>query len=432
MALRVLFLTLIMCVFASFCYAEFEMTPGVNLSLEYDDNIYLDSDNEESDVIATVAPNISMTWETSRLDLSLFASVSFEKYMDNTDEDRVGAGESAQASRLDALARLYREVFFLRVSDSYQRVPIDEGGRGGENNRTVNLTDSNTLQINPYLQFEVMKDAQLQLGYTYTNLWYGNSNNDGNNDFGDDDVDDSESHLFSATLTKELSARTSTSLSGSYEEYRPKNPDDERVFGDAGTYEYDETNVSLGLSYQATERLQLQGSYGHGWLNYDVISNSDTSVWSVSADYEITSDYTVGTAYENSYVVSVDDGPSETDRFSAYLEYDERFIVNFTLFVNNSDYVEINREDDSYGGSISGELPFNDKTGITGLFRYENFDRDGFDAEEFDRYSTRFSLYYETRLGRVSTGYIYTNNDSDRSDEDYTNNIVFINASLKF
>ena len=158
MVLRALSLTLIMCFSVSLCYAEFEMTPGVNLSLKYDDNIFLDSDNEESDVITTVTPNISLSWETSRLDLSLFASVSMEKYMDNTDEDRIGAGESNQTSKLDALARLYRELLFLRVSDTYARVPIDEGGRGGENNRTVNLTDSNTLQVNPYLQFEIMKE----------------------------------------------------------------------------------------------------------------------------------------------------------------------------------------------------------------------------------------------------------------------------------
>ncbi len=421
MSLRTLFLTLVICFFASLCYAEFEMTPGVNLRLEYDDNIYLDSDNEKDDVITTITPSIDMKWETSRLDLSLFASVSMEKYMDNTDKDRIGAGESRQASSLDALARLYRELFFLRVSDTYARVAQDEGGRGGENNRTVNLTDSNILQVNPYLQFELMKDTQMQLGYTYENRWYKEK-----------DSDDAESHLFSASLTKELSARTSMSLSGSYKEYRPKNPDNVRIVGGGGTYEYDKKNVNIGLSYQVTDRLQLQGSYGHSWLNYDVTSDSDSDVWSANVDYEITSNYTVGTAYSVSYIVSVQDGASETDRLSAYLEYDDRFMLNFTLFANNSDYVEINRKDDSYGGQLSGELPFNDKTGITGLFRYTNFDRSGFDAEEFDRYSTKLSLYYETRLGRVSAGYIYNRNDSDLNNEDYTNNIVFINVSLRF
>ncbi len=422
MTLRAALLMLIFCPLALPCHALFTITPGVNLHLEYNDNIYLDSENEEDDVIATVAPNISMDWLTPRLDVSLFASVSMEKYLNNTDEDRIGPGESNQASNLTALARLYRDVFFLRVTDTYARVPVDEGGRGGENNRTVNLTDSNRLTINPYLQFELMKDTQMTLGYTYTNLWYE-----------EEEADDVISHLYSASLSREWSPRISMSLSGSHQEYRPKNADKVLVITGGGTYEYDEENVSIGLSYQATDRLFLSGSYGHSWLKYDVISDSDSDVWSANADYEITSNYTVGTAYSQSYVVSVDEGPSESDRLSAYLRYDERFIVNFTLFKRSNDFVEIDREDDSYGGALAGELPFNEKTGITGLLRYENFDRTGgFEEEQYDRYSTRFSLYYETRLGRVSAGYTYNRNDSDADGGDYTNNIVFIQASLTF
>ena len=235
-------------------YAEFTLTPGVNLRLEYNDNIYLDSDNEQDDVITTVSPNLSLTWETARLDVSLFASVSMEKYLDHTDEDRIGA-DSTQTSSLNALARLYRELFFLRVSDTYSRVPIDEGGRGGENNSTVNLTDSNNFQVNPYLQFQPMKDTQLQLGYTYENQWYGNqSSNNGSGSGGDD----AESHLFSGRLTRELSARLSMSLNGSYKQYRPKDPDKVIVPGDGGAYDYDQKSASVGLTYQATERLHAE------------------------------------------------------------------------------------------------------------------------------------------------------------------------------
>ena len=81
---------------------------------------------------------------------------------------------------------------------------------------------------------------------------------------------------------------------------------------------------------------------------------------------------------------------------------------------------------------LTGELPFNDKTGMTGLLRYANYDQSGVYEEQYDRYSAKFAVYYETRLGRVSTGYIFNKNDSDLDNEDYTNNIVFVDASLKF
>ena len=427
MSMRFALLTLLLSLLSLPCYADFTLVPGVDMRMEYNDNIYLASDNEEDDLITTLSPNISMTWETSRLDVSLFASVAMEKYLDNTDEDRIGAGESNQASSLTALARLYRDVFFLSITDSYQRVPIDEGGRGGENNRNVNLTDSNTLTINPYLNFPLMKGTQMRLGYSYTYQWYE-----------EEDGDDYISHLYSASLTNELSPRVTMTLSGSYKEYRPRDADDEicNWFGcvedRGGRYDYDQESVSVGLSYQATERLQLNGTFGHTWLDYDVKDKGDTEEWLVGADYEITSNYSVGTEYRKSVDISVEDGVSKTNRYSAYLRYDDRFIVDFTLFSRSSEYVEINRDDDSYGGALSGELPFNDRTGITGLLRYENFDRTGLDEEEFDRYATRFSLYYETRLGRVSTGYIYNLTDYNRGGDDYYNNIVFISASLRF
>jgi uncharacterized protein (PEP-CTERM system associated) len=166
-----LILTTVVLFCASPVHAEFTLTPGVDLRVEYNDNIYLDSDSEEDDVITTVAPNLELTWQTARLDVSLFASIGMEKYLDHTEEDRIGA-DSTQSSNLDALARVYRDLLFLRVSDSYLRVPINESGRGGEGNRTTNLTDSNTFEFNPYLQFELMKNTRMQLGYTYQNLWY--------------------------------------------------------------------------------------------------------------------------------------------------------------------------------------------------------------------------------------------------------------------
>ncbi|MGK2907448.1 MAG: TIGR03016 family PEP-CTERM system-associated outer membrane protein [Desulfuromonadales bacterium] len=443
MTWRLLFLTLSVCFCTSLVHAEFTLTPGVDMRVEYDDNIYLDSDNEEDDVITTVSPNLTLTWETARLDVSLFASIGMEKYLDHTDEDRIGA-DSTQSSSLDALARVYRELLFLRVSDSYTRVPIDEGGRGGEGNRTTNLTDSNTFEVNPYLQFELMKNTRMQLGYTYQNLWYE-----------EEEGDDAVNHFHYANVTRELSARTTLSLSGAYDQYRPKNPDEVLRFGEGGSYDYDQKSASVGLSYQATDRLRLNGQYGHTWLEYKVRNDSDSDTWSAAADYEISSNYTTGVQYSKSYIVSVEDGPSETDYLLAYLAYDERFSLRFSLFTSSSDYVEIKQSTDSYGGELSGDLPFNDKVGVTGLLRYTNYDdsgietsptvidtdnsfviiipgQSGLDAEEYDRYSMKFALYYETRLGRVSTGYIFNKNVSDLDSEDYINNIVYVDASLKF
>jgi hypothetical protein len=426
MNLRKALLILLFSSLALPCNADFTLIPGVNLYMEYNDNINLDSDNEEDDVIARVSPNVTLDWQTPRLDVSLYAIITQEKYLDNTDNDRLGA-EANQASTLSALARLYRDVFFLRVTNTYSRVPIDEGGRGGEGNTNINLTDSNILRINPYLQFPLIKNTQMTLGYIYTYQWYE-----------EEEGDDYISHTYSARLSWAFAPRMSASLNGTHEKYRPRDPDEFECtwFGcpedQGGTYDYDKDTISLGLSYQATDRLSLSGSYGHTWLDYDVKGKGDTDIYSATADYEITSNYSIGAEYNKSVGVSVDEGATKDTRYSAYLQYNDRFMLNFTIFVRNNEYVEINREDDSYGGSLSGELPFNEKTGITGLFRYTNFERSGIEDEEYDRYGTRFSLYYDTRLGRVSTGHIYNRTEYVRGGEDYDNNIIFISASLRF
>jgi hypothetical protein len=216
-------------------------------------------------------------------------------------------------------------------------------------------------------------------------------------------------------------------------QYRPKNSNDVYVLDGGGTYEYDQKSASAGLSFQATERLLLKGTFGHTWLDYKEIGREgDTDEWSASVDYEITSSYTIGTAYVKSVVISVDDGPSDNDRFSAYLNYSDRFTLNLTMFTNSSSYVELDRDNDSYGGVLSGELPFNDKVGLRGLISYANYDETGDEPEEYDRYSALLALYYEIRMGRISTGYTYTQNDSNLNVEDYTNNIIFVEASLSF
>ncbi len=130
--IRGLLLTGLLLACASLAWAEFTLTPGLGMRLEYNDNIDLEAKHKKDDFIATVTPSVLMKWETPRVDLSLDARVMFQKYADNTDEDRIGPGEADQGSTFNALVKVVPDLFFLRVTDSYQRVPIDEGDRGGE------------------------------------------------------------------------------------------------------------------------------------------------------------------------------------------------------------------------------------------------------------------------------------------------------------
>jgi hypothetical protein len=53
-------------------------------------------------------------------------------------------------------------------------------------------------------------------------------------------------------------------------------------------------------------------------------------------------------------------------------------------------------------------------------------------SEEYDRYGAHLAFYYDISMGRLSAGWNWTRNESDQDDEDYTNNIVYLQASLTF
>jgi len=410
-------LMLLLLVYAAHARAEFTLTPGITLRQEYNDNIDLDADNEESDFITTISPRLNLNWQTRFVDLNLNANINFEYYMDSGDTET----KAGDASTLNSVFDLYREILFLRITDTYARVTIDEGRRGSEDNSRVNQTDSNRLTINPYLQFSPLSDLQVSFGYSYENLWYE-----------DEEGDDAESHEFNLVLSKALTDRVSLSLSGSHLEYRPKDEAEVFLIGEEGNYAYDQDSARIGLSYQVTDKLSVEGGYGHSWLDYKVREDSDSDIWDARVDYEISSTLKTGLAYSLNYVVSVEDGPSEQDRLTAYLGYDDRMQILLSAFVSSENYVEIDRDSDSFGGALIGTLPFTDKYGLTWGLSYSNYDESGDEAQKYDRYGTRLALYYDIRLGRLSAGWTWTQNESDLDEEDYTNNILYLQASLTF
>ena len=197
---------------ASQSWAEFTLTKGITLHQEYNDNVDLDSEDEEDDFITTITPSLGLTWKVSDVDLSLNLSLDIKEYWKNTEDDSVNAN-AAEASTLNSTFDLYRGVVFLRIADTFSRVTIDEGEEGGQGSNVTNQTDSNLLIINPYLQFTPLSDLQIKLGYSYENQWYE-----------DEDGDDAESHIYDLVMTKSITERVVASLSGSHRLYRPKNP----------------------------------------------------------------------------------------------------------------------------------------------------------------------------------------------------------------
>jgi len=408
--------------------ADFRATPAFSIREEYNDNIYLDHADKESDFITTVRPSVNLSWDTRFVDLSLNLGLEYEKYLDHSEEDDL---RPSQGARLDSTWNLYRDAFFLRVTDSYERVAIDEGGKGGVDNNLVNLTDSNRLVVNPYLLLPLMRTLQMRLDYQYENIWYR-----------EDEGNDAENHRYSVTLTQELTARISADLYGGFTQYRPKDATSS-LLDETGEEEYDRRDLRLGLLWNVSDQLSLYGTVGRSWLDYAYRKDYDTTLVSGQADYQLSTSLTVGAGYSEEISDSVEEGARKQKKYSTYLRYSDGFQVSLTLFKTKEDYLEISRQDDSQGGTLSGEIPVTEKEGVTWLFNYteykEDYNEDSsvsytrYDDDPLGdqkRYGARIGLYHQLRLGRVSAGYTWNRNDAEISENDYTNNIIFVQLAL--
>ncbi|WP_432821240.1 TIGR03016 family PEP-CTERM system-associated outer membrane protein [Trichloromonas sp.] len=400
---------------SSSAWAEFRLTPGFSLRQEYDDNIYLTARDEESDFITIVRPSINLNWETRFVELSLNLGLEYEKYLHNSNEDEL---RPSQGARFDSTWSLYKNALFLRVSDSYERVPIDEGDKGGLDNKLANLTDRNRLIVNPYLLLHPLRTLEARFDYQYENVWYRA-----------EEGDDAETHRYSLQLTKEISPRISAILYGGYTQYRPRDAS-RSVLEDIGDEEYDRTDARLNLLWNVTEKFTLGGNVGRAWLDYDYSGETSSTLLGGRADYQLSRTVSVGTSYQEDISDSVENGAREQKRYSAYYSYADRAKASLTLFKSRDDYIEIQRQDDSMGAVLAGELPITNKKGVAWSLNYTDYEKA--ETEDYDRYGARVEFYHDMRLGRFALGYTWNRNDSDIQDNNYTSNIIFAQVVLSW
>lgn len=397
---------------SSVAWGELHIVPTLSLREEYNDNIFLERD-KESDFITFVQPSLLFDWNTKLFDLSLDLGLVYEKYLHHSDEDDL---RPSSGSQLESIFSLYRDVLFLRVSDTYERVPIDDSEKGGVGNQLVNLTDSNRLMVNPYLLFKPLRTLQARFDYKYENIWYQ-----------DDAGDDAEYHHYIATLTQELSPRISANLGGGYTQYRPRNAS-QSLLDDSGEQEYDRSYISLGLLWQINERLAMRGEVGSTWLDYEFSEDYDSPMYGAQIDYQLSRVFTLGAAYRDDISASVEEGAKHDQKYSAYLSYSDRSTVKLGIFQSRDKYLETDRRDDSWGVTLNGETPLTNKKGLIWLLSYTDYEEQ--DLRDYDRIGGRIEFYHQLRTGRLSCGYTYNRSNSSLNDEDYNNNIVFIQLAL--
>jgi hypothetical protein len=396
--------------FAADVTREFSVTPSISIREEYNDNIFLTSSDEESDFITTINPAINFAYRTRIITLSLDYGLDFKFYAHNSDQNETSLSET-QRLNLDTTLSLYKDIFFVKISDVYQRVPIDERRQVAFDNVFVNLTDTNTFIINPYIEYPLAKTVRANTGYRYTNIWYR-----------DDEGNDSENHSVYLDVAKEFTPNLNATVSYDYS--------DHQTDGD-GIEDQDRKrhSANVGANYQISPRLNLGGSIGHTWVDYEDSDNDNSPEWDARANYLLTELISLSAFYSQSYGDSVNEGPFVTERIGGTFSYNGKVPVNITVHNTESDYELMDRIDKSTGVIIDSTIPIPITPKLSGTLSgsYSSFEFLPED-EEVDRYSVRLSFNYQLRITTINLGYTFNYSDSNINGNDYKNNIVWIQA----
>jgi hypothetical protein len=411
--------------------AELKLTPSVSLREEYNDNIELTRDNRIDDFITSVTPALGISWKTSILELSADYGLNFRIFAKNSGRNETDLTE-AQMAKADTTLTVMPEALFVKLSDVFERVPVDERDQVALDNIFVNLSNSNRFTANPYLDYPVSPTLRLLAGYTYQNTWYD-----------DPRGDDSEDHTATGGITKQFGERLSVFGNYSYRWHRPSR-----------TLQYDNQTGTVGAALQLTTKLSVSGSVGQTFYRYEggvqrvripVTVNgtlgdvpvppreTSATIWNAKANYLLTERLSLGAGYSQSFSDSVTEGSARSRSITGSVTYKVVDTLPMTVagFSTNSTFLITNREDRSTGVTVSAPVPLTPRLTARldgGYTRFEFLP----EGEEANRYSARVGLDYQFAVTTVGFGYTWNRNDSTVDTKDYTNNIAFVQAKFTF
>jgi hypothetical protein len=385
-------------------WAGLKLTPSIGIREEYNDNIFLTPSHEEEDFITSINPAVYTTFDTKWLTLSLDYGLNFRFYAHHSELNETSL-DKAQRAKLETTFSLFKNIFFVKVSDEYQRVGIDERRQVALDNLVANMTDSNRFSLNPYIGYPLTATLNAKVGYIYENIWYKAK-----------EGDDAENHSYNVNLLKQLSPEISLSLSYNYLLHRPKKTD-----------QYDEQNAVLGMGYQVGPRLSLNGQIGQTWFDYENREDSNYTIWTVGGRYLLTTVLSLSADYSQSFSESVNVGTYKSRTVSGTMSYAGKIPSRLSAYRTMNTFTAIQREDRSNGVIIDFGLPISPRiTGrLTGNYNDYEFLPGG---EEATRYGVRLGFDYALRITTVSLGYTYNLNNSTVNSNDYRNNIVWLQA----
>lgn len=291
--------------------AEYRIQPGITLGEEYNDNIFLEPENESSDFISRIAPSINILYGSPLWDWNVNAFYEYRYYHrfhDNIQQSNIPNLNLTNQTRIT-------ERMFLDITENYARTSLTPVRDYTQESTFINQTDRNVLTVNPYLKMMPTSQMTVTTGYMYTNTWYK-----------DPRAIDQINHSVYTGFQQDLTRRTFMFTGIKHTLNRNK------------VLDYTQDDVFVGLNHEYIENSTLSAAVGNSWFRQQ---NEDT-VSQVTWDVNMTHRYSTMTViYETGL----------------------RFIP---------DPYRIARREDRYVATISRSVQRTSLTASGGLYEYRN------------------------------------------------------------
>lgn len=360
--------------------ADFIFKPSLTVSEEFNDNVSESNNKKEYDFITRILPGIALDYHPSRLDLTGSYAFDYRYYARSTKKE-----ELTHNIVLQSKATLVDNLLFLTVSDTYKKVSLNVGRDNTSESLSVNQSDTNDLQISPYVVLNVTSRTKIQTGYKYRNVWYREDAAQSRTENG---AFLSASHELTSKffLTAEY---TFTNQVANKKEFFYLNTLNRFISADS----FNRHVASGGFNYEYADKSFIYAKAGNSWINYDSDMYIYDQVFNAFLDQgkygvDFSAPYwDAGITYtrertEVSLTTSVK--PNTDDPLSnATEETSYTFRVNqtfnrtkFSVGLVHTDYLNTltdNLEKRKIGGDTSLDYQLFERLRLTGRFQWERY-----------------------------------------------------------
>lgn len=319
--------------------AEYALQPGLLVSEEYSDNVFLSPDNEVDDYITRVVPSVHFVYTAPVWEWDVAYAFDFRYYA-----ERSKSNDSTHSLHLANHTSIVREFFFIDVIDDYKRVSLDTSQDFTLQSLFVNQTDTNQLTVAPYLRFNLSSHMSTTTGYRYRNLWYEERS-----------AIDRTEHSVYADVSNELSLRTVLNAGIRYSRT------------ESDLISYNKTDVYAGPRYEYAEGSTVWLIVGASLLDQEQEDRSTQALWDIGILHQFVT-YTVSFNAALTYIDDPGrrDDPARRrvqrreDRYVATLRKEtERFTLGATVGrweYRNMLTQHLENTRNGVGGSVSYEI----------------------------------------------------------------------------